>query len=95
MSDLSVDVVKRQGKRPNEPFDPGKLYASIYAVCISTGSPDGLAHDAATTTCNTVVAWCTNKPEITTTDIRIQAALALKAFHPDAAYLYKHHKTIM
>jgi len=48
MSDLSVDVVKRQGKRPNEPFDPGKLYASIYAVCISTGSPDGLAHDAAT-----------------------------------------------
>ena len=95
MNSLAVDVVKRQGKRPNEPFDPGKLYASSYAVCISTGSPDGLAHDAATTICNTVVAWCTNKPEITTTDIRIQAALALKPLHPDAAYLYKHHKTIM
>ena len=39
MNSLAVDVVKRQGKRSNEPFDPGKLYASIYAVCISTGSP--------------------------------------------------------
>ena len=47
MNKLAVDVVKRQGKRPNEAFDPGKLYASVYAVCISSGSPDGLAHDAA------------------------------------------------
>ena len=65
MNKLAVDVVKRQGKRPNEAFDPGKLYASVYAVCISSGSPDGLAHDAATATCEAVIAWCSNKPEIT------------------------------
>ena len=95
MTALAVDVVKRQGKRPNEQFDPGKLYASLYAACISVGSPDGLAHDDATTACNAVIVWCTNKPEITTTDIRTQTARTLQQLHPDAAYLYKHHKKLM
>ena len=95
MSALAVDVVKRHGKRPSEKFDPGKLYASLYAACVSTASPDGVAHDAASSACDTVVVWCVNKPEITTTDIRARAARALEQFHPDAAYLYKNHKQIM
>lgn len=95
MTNLAVDVVKHRGKRPKEPFDPGKLYASLYAACLSTGSPEGVAHQAATDTCQTVLIWLTNKPEITSADIRVQAARALHQFHPDAAYIYKHHKQLM
>ncbi len=92
---LAVDVVKRGGKRPTEQFNRDKLHASIYAACLSVRSLDGLAHDTATKVCDIVVAWTDNKPEITSADIRRQASKALETFHPDAAYLYKHHKRIM
>ena len=92
---LAVDVVKRGGKRPSERFDPHKLHASVYATCLSLKAPHGLADDTARSVCDVVVAWCDNKSEVTTTDIRTQAAKALKKFHPEAAHLYKHYKVIM
>jgi hypothetical protein len=92
---LAVDVVKRGGKRPSEAFDPGKLYASIYATCTSVQSPDGHADDTSRRVCAVVVAWCDNKPEVTSADIRTRAAKALHNLHPEAAYVYKHHKQII
>lgn len=92
---LAVDVVKRGGKRPTEKFNPDKLHSSLYATCLSVRSLDGHATDTATHVCNLVVAWADNKPEITSADIRRQAAKALETVHPDAAYLYKHHKQII
>ncbi len=92
---LAVDVVKRGGKRPNEAFDHSKLHASIYASCLSVRSLEGHADDTAKHVCNVVVSWIDNKPEVTSADIRRQAAKALETLHPDAAYLYKHHKQIM
>ena len=89
----AIDVVKRSGKRPSEPFDTDKLHASIYASCLSVRSLDGLANDTAHKVCQIVTSWADNKPEITSSDIRRQAAKALEIFHPDAAYLYKHHNT--
>lgn len=92
---LAVDVVKRGGKRPNEPFSRDKLHASVYASCLSVRSLDGHAHDTASHVCNLVISWADNKPEVTSTDIRRQATKALETLHPDAAYLYKHHKQII
>lgn len=92
---LAVDVVKRGGKRPSEKFDPTKLHSSLYATCLSVRSLDGHAADTATHVCNLVVSWADNKPEITSADIRRQASKALESIHPDAAYLYKHHKQII
>ena len=92
---LAVDVVKRRGQRKTEQFDPDKLHASVYAACLSVKSLDGLAHDTADRVCDAVILWTTNKTEVTSADIRRQAAKALETFHPDAAYLYQHHKVIM
>lgn len=92
---LAVDVVKRGGKRPTEQFDPGKLYASVYASCASVRSLDGHADDTSRQVCNIVIIWCQNKAEVTSSDIRTRAAKALHSLHPDAAYLYKHYKHII
>jgi len=92
---LAIDVVKRSGKRTAERFDRKKLHASIYATCLSVKSPDGHASDMADHVCNIVLSWADNKTEVTSTDIRQQASRALTSVHPDAAYLYKHHKQII
>lgn len=91
----AIDVVKRGGKRPTEPFDRNKLHASVYAACRSVRSLDGLADDSAHKVCDLVIVWSRNKSEVTSADIRRQAAKALETYQPDAAYLYKHHKVII
>ncbi|MEO8691368.1 MAG: hypothetical protein ABI397_01125 [Candidatus Saccharimonas sp.] len=95
MEPKAIDVVKRGKKRPTEAYDPGKLYASIYACCLSVRSQDGLADDTARHVCTVVTSWCTDKPIITTVDIRERAAKALLGLHPDAAYVYKNYQKII
>lgn len=89
-----VNVIKR-GKRPDEPFDIKKLSASLRAACLSAKSPEGLASDLADATAKSVLGWTARKSDITTTDIRAQASKFLAKNHPDAAYLYEHHKKMM
>ena len=93
MSEQSVVV--KQGRRGTEPFEPNKLHASIVASCLSVSSPDAVAHHAADRVCEVVTAWAADKPEITSADIRRQAAHALTRLHPEAAYIYQHHNVIM
>jgi transcriptional regulator NrdR family protein len=92
---LAVDIVKRRGKRPSEQFNTKKLHSSVYAACLSVRSPEGHADQTATHVCSLVETWCTNKPEVTSADIRRQAAKALAVYHPEAAYLYQHHRVIL
>jgi transcriptional regulator NrdR family protein len=92
---LAVDIVKRHGKRPSEQFSSEKLHLSIYAACLSVRSPEGHANQTATDVCSLVEVWFANKPEVTSADIRRQAAKALTVFHPEAAYLYQHHRVIL
>lgn len=91
----AVDVVKRGGRRPTESFQRSKLHASIRAACLSVRSPEGVAEKVAGDVCDAVIAWCATKPEITSVDIRRKAADVLESFHPEAAYLYKHHRVVM
>lgn len=91
----AIDVVKRTKKRGTEPFSRDKLHASIYATCRSVRSLDGLADDTARKVCDIVITWTNNKSEITSNDIRREAAKALQIYHPDAAYLYKHYNVII
>lgn len=92
---LAIDVVKRQGKRPTEAFDETKLHKSIVAACLSVRTPEGQADTTATYVCNLVTVWLGNKSEITTNDIRTQASKHLDKYHPEAAYLYKHHRIVL
>lgn len=90
-----IDVVKRGGQRASERFDPTKLHASVRAACLSVRSPEGTAESAADSVCTVVVEWCRTRPEITSDDLRRVAALHLERIHPEAAYLYKHHRLVL
>lgn len=92
---LAIDVVKRGGQRATEHFDKNKLHASVQAACLSVRSPHGMAVSAADSVCSVIVTWCQNRPEVTSDDLRRVAATHLEQIHPEAAYLYKHHRLVL
>jgi transcriptional regulator NrdR family protein len=91
----AIDIVKRSGRRPSERFNRDKLHASIRAACLSVRSPEGVAETTAKNVCDAVIIWCNTKPEVTSQDIRRIASQHLERFHPEAAYLYKHHRLVI
>ena len=91
----AVDIVKRGGRRPSEPFTRPKLHASVMAACLSVRSPDGVAETTANTVCDAVIIWLETKPEVTSADLRRKATETLHRHHPEAAYLYKHHRLVI
>ena len=91
---MDITIIKHK-KRTSEPFNEEKLHRSIYLTCLGLHSPDGIANDTATTACNALTAWLSNKSEVTSSDIRRQVVSILSKLHPDAAYIYQHHKRIM
>ena len=92
MSELAIDVVKRGGRRPSEGYTRDKLFRSIVAACLSVGSPIGSAETVAILVCTQVEEWLSQKPEITSHDLRRIAAKHLTVHHPEAAYLYEQHR---
>lgn len=90
-----VMIVKHNGKRPSEWFNPDKLHASIQAACLSVRSLEGEAEMTAFHTTDHVLSWIAQKSEITSSDVRRVAAEALEILHPEAAYLYKHHELVL
>lgn len=89
---LSVDVIKRSGKRPTEKFDSEKLRKSIIATCSSVRTPEGEAKDIAKAVIREVIKWLEKRPEVTSGDIRNVTARHLKKYHTEASYLYEQHK---
>lgn len=92
---LAIDIVKREGRRPSEQFNRDKLHASIRAACLSVRTPDGEAELIAEKVCDALITWLRTKPEVTSSDLRRKAAETLESFHPEAAYLYKHHRLVI
>lgn len=88
-------VVKDGHHRHPEPFSQEKLHESMVAACLSAGAPTGYAESIARRVVDEVVVWLENRPEVTSNDIRRVAARALKTYHPDASYLYEHHRSIV
>lgn len=92
---VPIDIIKREGERPSERFQPEKLHASILAACLSVRSPEGEAEKTAQNVCQEVATWLAAKPEVTSADLRRKASDALEKLHPEAAYLYKHHQLVL
>lgn len=92
---LAIDVVKRSGKRPSESFDADKLLHSIRAACLSVRSPEGEADSTASAVTHAVILWVESKPAVTSRDIRRLATAHLERYHPEAAYIYQHHRAII
>ncbi|MDB5187169.1 MAG: hypothetical protein JWM07_641 [Candidatus Saccharibacteria bacterium] len=95
MADKAINIIKRGGRRASEPFQRQKLHASVRAACLSVRSPDGLAESTANKVCDAVIMWLETKPEVTSADLRRKATETLESFHPEAAYLYKHHRLVI
>ena len=93
MAKVRPHIVKRT---PNytEPYDERKLYASVYAACLCVRTPAGEAELTAERICRDVGPWIAAKTEVTSHDIRLKAAQALKVYNPDAAYMYERHRII-
>ncbi len=92
---MLIDVVKRSGRRPTEQFSRDKLHQSIRSACLSVRSPEGEAESTAALVTGAVVVWVESKPAVTSHDLRRLAAAHLERYHPEAAYLYKHHRVII
>lgn len=92
---MRVASIVKRGARHHEPYDERKLYASIYASCLAVRCPVGSAEITAERVCQLVAVWLAKKHEVTAADIRRIAASHLAIYHPDAAYLYKHHRLTM
>lgn len=88
-------VVKNGARRHPELFDPQKLHKSIVSACLSTSIPTGHAESIARRVVNEVITWLESRPEVTSDDIRRVAAKNLKTHHPDASYLYEHHRSTL
>lgn len=91
----AVYVVKQGGKRPTEHFDPTKLKASIIAACLSVRAPEGQAEIIAHKILEHVTEWLEQKGEVTSNDLRRVASHHLGSYHPEAAYLYEQHTSII
>jgi transcriptional regulator NrdR family protein len=83
-------IVKRSGQ--SEAFDERKLYASIYAACLGVREPVGAAELVAERVCADIQGWIKPKSEVSSNDIRVQAAKHLKQLNEHAALLYAHHR---
>ena len=91
----TTHIVKNNRNRHPEPFDRNKLHKSIVAACLSSGTPVGHAESIARKVVDSVTGWVETRPEVTSGDIRRIAAQYLKTHHPDASYLYEHHRSTL
>ena len=82
-------IIKR--RKTTEPYDEIKLMRGIYAACLAVHTPAGEAEITAKRVAKELKAWLQKKPEVTSHDIRIHAAISLQKYNPHAAYSYKHH----
>ncbi len=85
-------IVKRG--HHTEAYDPKKLYASIYAACLSVREHPGSAELIADRVTSDFGKWLEKKHEVTSNDIRKNAHDLLQTINPDAAHIYLHHRVI-
>lgn len=88
-------VLKRHRYQHPEPYEREKLHASIVSACLSSGAPTGYSEHIARRVVDEVEEWLAERPEVTTDDIRRITARFLRTYHPDASYLYEHHRSTL
>lgn len=69
-------------------YDRHALASSVYHACMKAFGYAGEAESTAVEVCKAVEHWLVDKHEVTEADISRQAAKALRAFNPRAAYVY-------
>lgn len=85
-------IVKRKGHK--QEFDERKIYASVYAACLSTGIKKEEAEATANLVTREINKWIDEKEEITSDQIFKKATEELQHLNKDASFMYKTHRDI-
>lgn len=85
-------IIKRKGHK--QKFDERKLYASIYAACLSAHIDKEEAAATANLVTREVKKWLEGKKEISSDRIFSQAGGELGHLNKDASFMYTTHRDI-
>lgn len=85
-------IVKRKGHK--EKYEERKVYASVYAACLTLRMTDEQAELIAEMVSHETTQEFKKDKEVSAHEIHKFVAKALKKYDPDAAYMYDTHKDI-
>ena len=85
-------IVKRRGHK--QEFDERKLYASVFATCLSAHVKHEEAESIANLVCREIKKWLTNKAEVSSGEIFKQTGEELKHLNKEASFMYLTHRDI-
>ena len=87
-----VHIIKR--KKHKQPFDERKLYASIYAACLSAHTSKEEAEVTSNLVSREVKKWLDKKEEVTSDQVFKKATEELYPLNKDASFMYKTHRDL-
>lgn len=85
-------IVKRRGRK--QEFDEKKLYASVYAACLSAHIEKEETAQIADAVCGKVRKWIEDKEEVSSDQIFKKVGEELRHLNKDAAFMYLTHRDI-
>lgn len=85
-------IVKRKGHK--EKYDERKVYASVYAACLTLRMSDEEAELIAHMVSHEVSEEFRKDKEVSAHEIHKFVAKSLEKYNPDAAYMYDTHRDI-
>ena len=87
-----IHIVKRKGHK--QEYDERKVYASVYAACLSAHVLQEEAESIASLVTREVKKWIEGKEEVPADQISKQAGDELEHLNREAAFMYKTHRDI-
>ncbi len=85
-------IVKRRGHK--EIFDERKVYASVFAACLSAHIDKEKAEVTANLVTKEIKKWIEDKEDVTSDAIFRTTAEQLKHLNEDASFMYTTHRDI-
>jgi transcriptional regulator NrdR family protein len=85
-------IVKRGGR--TETYDERKVYASVYAACVSVRETPETAELIADRVSKDITTWLQQKSEVSSRDIRANTGRLLQNLNEHAAFMYTHHRIL-
>lgn len=85
-------IVKRKGHK--QEFDERKVYASVYAACLSAHLEKEEAETIANLVGREIKNWITGKEQVNSDEIFKQISEELMTLNKDAAFMYTTHRDV-
>ncbi len=90
---MSHTIFKASGQ--SEKFSEQKFRESIKTSCLAVGTPEAEAELCAQQVFKQIAKWIANKPEFTSSDLRLHTYQILTVFNPEAAFFYRTYKQMI